>query len=103
MVTFNYCCIQDECDVSGIIPIKKEREDQDRAEHCYGCDLPLKQVGEMTNFAIKGDIATRMLRNQAHFKNRAKKHAQSAEQQQLKKQRQDQEFASMGVHRKSKL
>jgi hypothetical protein len=101
MITFNYACINDDCEVSGSIPIKKEREDEDRVEYCYGCDEPLKHLGEMTNWVIQGDIQTRMLRNQAHFKKRAKAHANTEEQKHLKQKRQDQEFASMGLHKKT--
>jgi len=100
MITYNYCCIQDDCEVSGIIPIKKEEEHEDRVEYCYGCDKPLKHVGQLCNVAIRGDIQSRMLRNQAHFKRRAKRHSASEDQQALKKKRQDEEFATMGLHKK---
>ena len=100
MITYNYCCINDNCKVNGTIPIQKEESLREREESCYGCDQPLKRLGQMSNLGIRGDIATRMLRNQAHFKARAKKHSQTEDQQILKRKRQDQEFASMGLHKK---
>lgn len=100
MTTYNYCCINSDCEVKGNIPIKKEEEDEERKEYCYGCDKELKLLGYMTNMVIRGDIQTRMLRNQAYFSRRAKKHANSEEQQALKQKRQDQEFKSMGVEKK---
>ena len=102
MITFNYVCITDDCSVTGTIPIKKDRADESRVEYCYGCDQPLKQIGEMINMVIQGDAQTRMLRNQDHFKRRAKKHAASDEQQALKRERQNQEFSKMGLTPKNK-
>jgi hypothetical protein len=103
MTTYNYVCIQDDCSVSGNIPVKKEDEFEDREEYCYECDKPMKCLGQMTNFVIQGDIQTRMLRNQAHFTKRAKVHANTDEQKHLKQTRQDQEFANMGVVKKNTL
>lgn len=94
MTTYNYACINDECDVRGNIPVKKEDVFEDREEYCYQCDKPMKQLGYISNLAIKGDIQTRMLRNQEHFRKRAKEHSNSAEEKFKKKQRNDQELSS---------
>lgn len=99
MTTYNYHCLTPGC-ISGVIPIRKEEGERDREEFCHECDSTLKCVGQAMNLVIRGDIQTRMLMNQEYFKKRAKKHAQSEEQQHLKKKRQDQEFKSMGIEKK---
>jgi len=95
MITYNYVCINDECTIRGNVPVRKEEVDENRVEFCHICERPMKQIGYIPNVAIKGDIQTRMLRNQQYFKQRAKRHAQSDEQQHLKKKRTDQEMKSL--------
>jgi len=103
MITFNYVCINDNCEVSGNIWIKKEREDEERPEFCHECDQEMKHLGEKANMVIRGDAHTRMIKNQAHFKQRAHKHAKTEEQRELKRKRTEQEFGSMGLVKKNKL
>jgi hypothetical protein len=47
--TYNYVCINDNCEISDTIRITKLTKDEDKPEPCVECSDPLKQIGISTN------------------------------------------------------
>ena len=52
-LTYNYYCINDDCDTKNI-HIRKCSSEESRIELCEQCKQELKQLGIATNIAHKG-------------------------------------------------
>jgi hypothetical protein len=106
-INYIYCCLNDDCEEHpDRIVVTKEQskvpeDGYDPDEPCYCCEQPMKRMGQKSSVMFKGTQEETWARQQTHFRNRAKKHAQSEEAQYEKKKNTHRELGNvMGINKK---